>query len=243
MEPDRNIARDCIETIKGYDRVLDQLRKLCEMHALVHFELGAPSPRSYISRFQGIHSNGALLIDPLRPSEGDRLIQEATSVKACYSLDDGRYEFDTSVVGLINSEPSALMLLRPSVILRIQMRRYARISIPEESALPVKIIRNAQASEPVNGSVVQLGSGGMGVIVASAEGWGAGMNIEKIMFALPDGHTIYTAATVRSLIPLYNSCGSIINYRCNLQFVQLEHRFSTVLEAFIFRKQMEENAG
>ena len=233
-----NISSDCIDTLRGDDR-MEQLRELCRVRSVLYFEIGDDSPKTYISRLQSIHDNSTLLIDPLMPPGGDELLGDASSVKACCTCNGARYEFEASLVGVIKGESPALMMTLPSVITRIQVRQYGRVSFSKESAIPVTVVRSSRTPEPMNGTAVQLGAGGMGVIVPSPTGWETGTNIERLMFALPAGHVINTAATVRSLFPVYRTDGSISSYRCNLQFVRLEQRHSATIEAFVFRKQLE----
>lgn len=233
-----NISSECIDTILDQD-LLAQLRELCGMRSVVYFEFGNDPSKTYISRLQGIHDDSAMLVDSLMPPGGDDLLRAASRVNICCTNNGVRYEFEASLVGTVNGAPAAFMLALPSVLTRIQIRQYARVSFSEESAIPVRVIRGANAPESISGVAVQLGAGGMGLIVASPKGWEAGTKIGKLMFALPSGHIIYTAATVRSLFPVYGADGGISGYRCNLQFVKLEQRYSATLEAFVFRKQLE----
>lgn len=243
MTLNRNISKDCIEIIQDTDRLMAQIRDLCEMRALVHLELEGESPMSYLSRFQGIHASGTILVDPLGRPDEEQCIREARRVTASCNLNNRRHEFETSVVGVILGEVPALMLSMPSVMLRIQTRRYARVCFPETSSPSVKIMRKRDASAPLKGAVVQLGEGGMGSNISSPEGLEVGGRVEAVTFALPDGHIVHTPATVRSLLPLYSADGAIRGYRCNLQFEQLEHRHRTMLSAFVFRKQLGTNSN
>ncbi|MDH4099746.1 MAG: flagellar brake domain-containing protein [Nitrospirota bacterium] len=240
MARSAKIPSECIETIRGEGPVLDQFRDLCASRSVIYVELDAVSRKTYISRMQGIQADNTLLIEPLMPPGGGELIGEATSIKVGCISGGVRHEFETSLVGVVKGALPALVLDLPSEIRLIVARQHPRISFSDGAGIPVKVIRSAGPALAMDGTAVQLGTGGMGVIVPPSAEWDAGTMIEKLMFSLPSGQLIRSAASVRSTFPLYQPDGSISGYRCNLQFIKLEQRYAAILEAFVFRKQLED---
>lgn len=235
----KNIPDSVIETVRDKKDILAHMSELCGMRSIVQVhKMGNPS-RAFVSRFQEVHDSGDILVDPLMPPDGECYLQGTDDVIASYALNDNRYEFDTRLVDLVTDGKPAVRLSRPLNLRRLQFRRYHRIRFAEESSLPVSLLRHGADALSMRGKVIDLGEGGMGSNVGSTEGLEVGMPIDKLLFALPDGYTVYTPATVKNIFPLRNAEGDVVHYRCGLQFDELEGRQRRALAAFIFKKRQE----
>lgn len=235
-----NIPDSVIETIRNKKDILAQMRELCDMRSIVQVHKMGDSSRAFVSRFQEVHDSGDILVDPLMPPDGECYLQGADDIIASYALNDNKYEFDTQLVDLVTDGKSAIRLSRPLNLRRLQLRRYYRIRFAEESSLPVSLMRHGTDALSLKGKVIDLGEGGMGSNVDFSEGLEVGMPIDKLLFALPNGYTVYAPATVRNVFPLRNAEGDIVCYRCGLQFGELEGRQRRTLAEFIFKKRCEQ---
>ncbi|MDH4101517.1 MAG: PilZ domain-containing protein [Nitrospirota bacterium] len=227
-----------LETIRDRELIAAQIKELCAAHTSLQVNKTWDASEGFASRFMAPHESGDILIYPPKKGAGS-IIKASDDVVVNYASNNARFEFDSWVVEETTGSGASLRLSRPLALRRVQVRRYQRIRLAEDSSLAVSILRHGTNAMSLRGKIVDLGEGGMGSNVDSPEGLSVGMEVDRLLFALPDGYTIYAPATVRNIFPLHGTDGELLCYRCGMQFEKLENRQRRALAAFIFKKQHE----
>ncbi len=176
--------------------------------------------------------NDFVVIDVLIPEQGNHFMKPSSKIKIDYTIEGIMYSFDTSFMETISGRFPSIKIAFPTLIRKIQRRRYFRVSPPIDKPIIVKLL------EGIDEKVADISEGGVSIYTRLTEReLAVGKVFEKAMLSLPAvNQNIMTKTVVRNLLKGFRAD---IKNKCGMEFMDMRMHDKDLIASYVLTRQRE----
>ena len=190
-------------------------------------------PTTYKSIFLEVGSyNNFVIIDSLIPEYGNQLLKTSGKIRIDYAIEGIMYSFDTKFIDTIVERFPSVKIAFPTLIKKIQRRKYFRVSPSIDKPITVKF------NEDIDERVADISEGGLSVYTRFTERELAmGKVFENTMFRLPTANRdIITNGVVKNFI---RGQGESVKNKCGIEFMEMRLQDKDLIASYVLTRQRE----
>lgn len=190
-------------------------------------------PTTYKSIFLEVGSyNNFVIIDSLIPEHGNQLLKTSSKIRIDYAIEGIMYSFDTKFIETIVERFPSVKIAFPTLIKKIQRRKYFRVSPSIDKPITVKL------TDGINERVADISEGGLSIYTSFTEReLAVGKVFERAMLKLPTANQdIITKGVVRNFI---GGQGKSVKNKCGIEFMEMRLQEKDLIASYVLTRQKE----